>query len=137
MDIKIENLPALHFLWLVPALLIVFAYGFWRKRQALQRFASTNLLAGLLPDVSSGRQKAKALLVLFAVGALVLALVDPRWGVHYEELHHRGIDTIFVLDVSRSMLARDVSPSRLERAKQYVRDAVEVLRGDRVGLLKK
>jgi len=65
----------------------------------------------------------------------VFALLDPRWGVRYEQVQRRGIDILFIVDVSRSMLAEDVKPNRLGRAKQYINDIVEELGGDRVGLI--
>jgi Ca-activated chloride channel family protein len=67
--------------------------------------------------------------------ALSLALMDPRWGMQVEQVQRHGMDTIFVIDVSRSMLAEDATPSRLERAKQFATDASEALEGDRVGLV--
>jgi Ca-activated chloride channel family protein len=67
--------------------------------------------------------------------ALSLALMDPRWGMQVEQVQRRGMDAIFVIDVSRSMLAGDATPSRLERAKQFAIDASEALEGDRVGLV--
>lgn len=135
MDVRFNNLAYLHLLWAVPLLFVVVLYGFRRKHRALNRFASSNLVAGLIPQVSFARQWVKALLLLAAMVALVLGLIDPRWGVTYEEVPRRGIDIMFVLDVSRSMLAEDIRPNRLERAKQAINDVLEVLGGDRVGLV--
>jgi Ca-activated chloride channel family protein len=75
------------------------------------------------------------MLLLTSLIAIVAALLDPRWGTRYEEVHRRGTDILFVVDVSRSMLAEDCKPNRLERAKQYIGDVVEQLAGDRVGLI--
>jgi Ca-activated chloride channel family protein len=101
----------------------------------MQSFATANLLGHLLGEVSFTRQWLRWGMVLAAMVAIVLAAVGPRWGVTYEDVPRRGIDIIFVLDVSRSMLAEDIKPNRLERAKQAISDVLSVLGGDRVGLV--
>ena len=125
----------LHLLWLVPAMGAVYLWGFAKKRQGLERFVTLNLLQTLIPAVSVARQRGKALLVVIATGVVVVALSGPRWGTHFEEVERRGIDVMFVLDVSNSMLAEDLAPNRLERAKLDIKDLLETLPGDRVGLI--
>ncbi len=135
MDVHFNNLRYLHLLWGVVALLLVVIYGFARRRQAMERFASPALLGHLASGLSRSRRWFKAVLLLTAGAAIVLGLTDPRYGEYFEELPRRGMDVVFVLDVSRSMLARDIAPTRLERAKQYIRDVLEVMGSDRVGLV--
>lgn len=135
MTLRFDNLTYLHLLWLVPVLLGVVWYGYHRKQRALREFATSNLLDHLLPQVSFARQWVRWLLVLAAMVALVLAVIGPRWGVTYEDLPRRGIDIMFVLDVSRSMLAEDIKPNRLDRARLAIGDVLQVLGGDRVGLV--
>lgn len=135
MTLRFDNLVYLHLLWAVPVLLGVVWYGQQRKQRALRQFATDNLLAQLLPQVSYGRQWLRSALALAAVVGVVLAATGPRWGVTYEEVPRRGVDIMFVLDVSRSMLAEDIKPNRLERAKQAIGDVLHVLGGDRVGLV--
>ncbi len=135
MDIQFDNELAIHVFWAVPGLLAVFMYGFYRRRMALGVFATGNLISRLVAGVSLARRRIKAGLMLLALASLITAMTGPRWGVHFEDVQRRGIDIIFCLDVSRSMLAEDVAPNRLERAKQYIRDVVERLAGDRVGLV--
>ncbi len=134
-DFSLDHPGILHLLWVVPALGAVYLWGFASKRRALERFATVNLLNTLIPAVSLGRQKFKAVLALVATMLLIVALSGPRWGTHYEDVPQHGIDIVFVLDVSNSMLAEDVVPSRLERAKLDTKDLLEVLPGDRVGLV--
>lgn len=124
-----------HGLWLVLALAGLVVWAMARRRRALERFAAAHLLPDLTPDASVARPRVKAGLMLASLALLSLAMTDPRWGVYYEEVRRRGLDVVFVLDVSRSMLAEDVTPNRLDRAKQYIRDALEVAQGDRVGLV--
>ncbi len=125
----------LHLLWTVPVLALLYVYGFARKRAALARFASLNLIGQLVPQVSTARQKAKAALTLAAATLLALALAGPRWGSTYEEVQQKGVDIVIALDVSRSMLAEDIAPNRLERAKLAISDLLDELEGDRVGLI--
>lgn len=74
-------------------------------------------------------------MLVTALALLVIGLLDPRWGVRYERVSQRNIDVMFVLDTSRSMLANDLSPSRLDRARQYIDDVLEAAAGDRMGLV--
>jgi Ca-activated chloride channel family protein len=135
MELRFNHLEALHWLWLVAALVAVMAAGFALRRRDLRRFASAPVLARLLPRTSFGRQYAGAVLTGLALIALVAALIDPRWGVTYRQVQQRGIDLVVILDVSRSMLAEDARPNRLARARQYIGDLVGRLGGDRVALI--
>lgn len=126
------------FLWLlalVPAALLFFFWALRQRRQALQRFAEARLLPALAPDLDERRHRWRAAMLLVALTLLVVALAGPKWGFHWEEVHREGIDIIVALDTSRSMLAEDVKPNRLERAKLAVQDLVKQLRGDRIGLV--
>jgi Ca-activated chloride channel family protein len=127
-----------HLLWLLPALLALYIYAFTRKRQALAEFVDVVLTPRLVPTLSRTRQWCKALCLLGAVGCLVLALMQPQWGQEWQEVQRQGRDLMLVLDVSRSMLAEDVVPSRLARAKNDMKDLVQVLQkegGHRLGLV--
>jgi len=122
-------------IWLVAALAAVLVMGLRRRRQLLAAIAQSGLLARLSPNLDLSRAWIRAGLVLAASLALVGAIMDPRWGMQVEQVQRRGLDVIFAIDVSRSMLAGDASPSRLERARQFALDASEALQGDRVGLV--
>lgn len=135
MDVRFNNLPYLHLIWIVAVLAVLIVYARSQRRRALARFADATVLGTLTRAWSPGRQTAKAVLVILALAALVLGIIDPRWGVYYEDIPRHGNDIIFVLDVSRSMLAEDLPPNRLERAKQYIGDVLDVVVGDRVGLV--
>jgi Ca-activated chloride channel family protein len=124
-----------HLLWAAAALAGVIAYGFYRKRQALARFATANLLGALMPQVSFARQKLKAAVFVVAFAFVVIAVADPRWGRDVVDVQRRGIDLIICLDVSRSMLAEDIAPNRLDRAKLEIGEMLREMRADRVGLI--
>lgn len=130
-----DDLRYLHLLWVVLALIGLYVYGFARKRKAMLVFASANLLSSLSPRVSPIRQKIKASYVVLALGFIVAALIGPRWGEEFREFRRKGIDIMVCLDVSRSMLAEDIHPNRLDRAKADIRELLSILPGDRIGLI--
>ncbi len=133
--IKINNYMMLHLLWLIPLMVVFFVYA-WRKRgKALQVFIDAGLLSSLTVSNSSARRKIKMVLILLAMFFMIIALTRPAWNIKPQTIHRRGRDVVFVLDVSRSMLADDLRPNRLERAKMSILDCVEKLQGDRVGLV--
>lgn len=102
---------------------------------ALKKFASGHLLDKLTESVSPGRRKLKRALFLLAVFSLFVALARPQVGFRWEEVKRKGIDIMLALDTSKSMLARDVVPDRLERSKLGITDFIGKLGGDRVGLI--
>jgi Ca-activated chloride channel family protein len=128
-------LEYLYLLWILPAMVLLAVYSFRKKDQLLRLFADTELWGRLMPDVHRRRQTLKFLLLLAAVGLLLTAFLRPRWGFHWEEIKRKGVDIIVAIDVSESMLAEDIQPNRLERAKREITDLVGMLRGDRVGLI--
>ena len=106
-----------------------------RHRAALAEFASNHLLARLTASFSPGRRRIKRALFLAAVAFIFAALARPQFGYHWEEVKQRGIDILFAVDTSKSMLTQDVTPDRLTRAKLAITDLVQKLEGDRVGLI--
>jgi len=135
MDMILGQPENTQLLWIVAGVCGVLVVGAVIRRQALARFATANLFGALLPHRGRLRVVAHPLLVVAGLGALTVALVDPRWGRAWREVPQKGIEMIFLLDVSRSMLAQDTKPNRLERAKQQIRDMLDQAGGDRVGLV--
>jgi Ca-activated chloride channel homolog len=119
-----------YLLALLPVLLALYAYGFWRRRRTLLAFVEQPLADRLLPRVQRARRWLKALCVVGAVSFLVVALMQPQWGQTEEEVPRRGRDLVIMLDLSLSMLAEDVQPNRLEHAKRLVRALVDQVRGE-------
>ena len=105
------------------------------RRRAVLRFATARLRSQILPSGTSSRHWMSAMLITASMSLLCLALLDIRWGKTWREVPQKGIEVMFVLDVSRSMLAEDTAPNRLSRAKQLIKDMVDEMAGDRVGLL--
>jgi len=106
-----------------------------RQRAALATFASQHLVERLTQSVSSGRRMLKRVLVIAGIASLFLALARPQAGFRWVEAKRKGLDILFAVDTSKSMLAQDVKPNRLTRAKLAVSDLVDKLNGDGVGLI--
>ncbi|MBM3891104.1 MAG: VWA domain-containing protein [Verrucomicrobia bacterium] len=132
---KFGTLIALHALWLVPLLVAFFWLARRQRRLALERFAAPHLWPVMAPAWNSRLGVWRAALLTVVVALSLVALGHPRWGFHWQEVRRRGIDIFVALDVSKSMLAQDVRPNRLEQAKLAVRDLLKEAIGDRVGLI--
>ena len=128
-------------LWLLAGLAAC-AFLFWsyrqfqiQQRKTLVRFASMRLVDKLTASVSPARRKAKQVLFILGVFCLFVALARPQAGYEWQETHRKGLELLFAVDTSKSMLAQDVKPDRLTRAKLAVHDLIDKLDGDGVGLL--
>ncbi|MCK5072264.1 MAG: VWA domain-containing protein [Bacteriovoracaceae bacterium] len=132
---KFGNLQYLWFLWFIPGIIVFYFWAFKRKQKLLERFVSNELKERLLFGFSPGRQKLKAFFIIVAMLFAIISLIRPQWGFHWEEVKRKGVDIMVALDVSRSMLAGDVSPNRLERAKREIIDLMNIMQGDRLGLI--
>ncbi len=113
-------------------------FMFWtlaRKKHLLARFGDIPLIMKNAPYISFARQGTKAVLLILAMVLLCLTIARLQFGTHLEKVKREGLDIVIALDVSNSMLAQDIKPSRLERAKQEIRGIIERLSGDRIGLV--
>ena len=126
------------YFWLLaalPALVLIYVlWAAWRRR-ARKRFALAENFNRLSTDRSDSKPIFHLVLVLLALGALIVALVNPRVCSQLEEVKREGIDIVFALDVSKSMLVEDVSPDRLERARQFISRTIDQLAADRIGIV--
>jgi Ca-activated chloride channel family protein len=120
---------------LVPVLGAFLWYAFRLRQRAVGRFGEVELMRRLSESVSSRGRLAKTALLLITVLLLVTALARPQFGTRVETVSREGQDLIVALDVSASMLAEDIAPNRLEKAKHAVRSLLDLLEGDRVGLV--
>ena len=106
-----------------------------RRRRALAQLVDPALLGVLAPAWNPARAQSRLMLRVLALALLVVALARPQWGFHWEDVRRQGLDLLVVLDTSRSMMASDIKPTRLQQAKWGIRDLLRHLRGDRVGLV--
>lgn len=125
----------LHGLWAAPAALLALWWAVSRAKRAAAVLAGAEMAPGLTRTVAIGRRVTRGVLAALALAAVAVALARPQHDPEPVTVERRGREVVFLIDVSRSMLARDLAPSRLERAKIWVRDLVEQLEGDRVGLV--
>lgn len=119
----------------VPLAIGLFVWAAWRRREALRRFGNEPIVSRLIAAVSARRRRWKAAAVVGSVLLLALALAGPRYGTKLREMKREGVDLVIALDVSASMLAEDVAPNRLSRAKNEIKKLLDDLKGDRVGLV--
>ena len=122
-------------LLVVPAIVMLFLLlQIWR-RSAQKKFADSNLLKRLSPNQSLFKGALKVLVLCAAFSCLSLALVNPKIGTKLETVRSQGVDIVFAVDVSKSMLAEDIAPNRLEKSKQLVREIINSLASDRIGII--
>src|SRR5437660_7688815 len=132
------NFGAPIWLWalaILPLLVLLYARAERRGATKLSKFVSPRLLPQLAGNVDRMRRAIGFAFVLLALALAIIALAKPRWGYTYEDVKRRGLDLLFAVDTSRSMLSNDVAPNRLERVKLAAQDLITELQGDRAGLI--
>ncbi|MGA2298293.1 MAG: VWA domain-containing protein [FCB group bacterium] len=133
--LRLENPEYLYLLFFVPVLIGIYILMRFRRKAILKKYGEINLINRLFPDVSNYKPIVKLSLILFTFSLLVIGIANPQLGTKLEESKREGVDVIIALDVSNSMNADDVKPSRLERAKQFVSTMVDKLQNDRIGII--
>lgn len=132
---KFDHPHILFFLWGLVPLAGVLVYGIFRHKKILARYAEASMFDHILPGFSHGPKWVKAVLAVLATGFAVVALAGPLAGYRWEKTTQKGVDIMIALDCSRSMLAQDVSPTRLTRAKREIIDLTRLMHSDRAGLV--
>lgn len=124
-----------YLLLLLPAMILLFVLSIRARRRRLEKFGRRETLKGLIPDSSPVRIRNKFILFLLAISLLIIGLARPQFGSKLRETTAEGIEIIFAVDVSNSMLAQDFEPNRLERTKYAITRLLETIENDRVGLV--
>ena len=119
----------------VPVLLLLYLGYRWYQRNTLKKFAVLKAQRRLLSDWSKRKSLIRICVILLAFAMLAAALPNPQWGFRKEKVESKSADIFVALDISNSMLAQDIPPSRLERAKKFAMDLVDELKGERIGLI--
>lgn len=132
---KFANPEFLYLLIVLPLLLAVYIYSNYRRLKNLKEYGDTELLKNLMPDVSSYRPSIKFWLSMFAIAFLIVVLARPQFGSKKETVTRQGIETVIALDISNSMLAEDIAPNRLEKAKNIISKLIDKFENDKVGLI--
>ena len=132
---RFANPEYLNLLYLLPVLVALFWYLGRNRKKLLQNFADIELHKTLFPTDSNLKRWTKFVLILVALTCLVFAAANPQVGTKMQEVKQTGIDVFILLDVSNSMMAEDIKPNRLEKAKYQISNLINKLRGDRIGLI--
>lgn len=132
---ELEEKGYLYFLIALPVLAMLFLYVQYWKRKKQREFGDLDLIKKLSPEKSVFKPALKLGIILLALACLIIGLVNPKMGTKIETVKRQGIDIIFAIDVSKSMLAEDVAPSRLEKSKQLVSQIINNLGSDRIGIV--
>lgn len=133
--IRFEHTEFFYLFFLLPVFVLVFLLARYLRTRALKSFGRQEVISRMMPMVSVRRAWIKFSLLMVAVSVLILAAVNPMIGSRLEEARIEGVDIMIALDVSRSMLAEDIKPNRLERAKLSVSRLIDRLEGDRIGVV--
>ena len=133
---NLGNDRALWLLFVVPVVLLpAYIWCFWQKAKSLRILACNEMLKKINVSVSLKKQIFKALLLIAGFISIVIALTEPKWNPQAQRIKRQGRDVCILLDTSRSMLAEDIKPNRLERSKIAIRDLMETLGGDRIAIV--
>ena len=131
---RFEDPTYLYLLILLPILIAIRMYGLRKRKKQLAKFGDPVLLKRLMPDVSVARREVKFWLMLTAIALLIVMLARPQMGTKINQKQRQGIEVIIALDISNSMKAEDVTPSRLDKSKMLVENLVDNFTNDKVGL---
>lgn len=126
------------YLWALAALPVLVGFVWWmsaRRQASVLRIGDPALIERLSASVNRGARLRRAVLWFVGAGLVIAALARPQWGSDVEVVEHRGVQVMVALDISRSMLAQDVKPSRLDRAKLEISDLMSRLTGDEIGIV--
>ncbi|HAH23025.1 MAG TPA: hypothetical protein DCL77_04560 [Prolixibacteraceae bacterium] len=132
---RFANPEYLYALLLIPALMIFYWYSRSQRRKALAKFGQKEILSVLMPNASSARPAIKFIVLLLALASAIIAIARPQFGSQLKTVKREGIELIIALDVSNSMLAEDIQPSRLEASKRAISQLVDKLSDDKIGLI--
>jgi Ca-activated chloride channel family protein len=132
---RFANPDFLYLLLLLPVMVILWILNGIRKKRALNRLGETELVNRLLPELSGIRPALKFFLQFLVIAAVIIIIARPQFGSKLEEVKKQGVEVIIALDVSNSMLAQDIQPDRLTRAKQALTRLIDNLDNDKIGLI--
>jgi Ca-activated chloride channel family protein len=133
--LRYENIEYLNLLYgLIPMVLLMVYYRNW-KSKALDYFGKQLSKHGLITTFSKGRENTKFAILILCITSLIIGISNPQIGTKMEEVKREGVDLMIALDLSNSMLAEDIKPNRLERARQAISRLIDKLEGDRIGLI--
>lgn len=132
---RFENPTYLLLLIVLPVLAVIFIWSNIKRKRNLKAYGDPELLSAMMPDVSPVRYNLKFWLTFAALFFLIIVAARPQFGTKMETVKRQGIETVIALDISNSMLAQDVAPSRLEKSKKIISKLVDEMQDDKIGLI--
>ncbi|MBU2062115.1 MAG: VWA domain-containing protein [Bacteroidetes bacterium] len=132
---ELDESKYLYLLFLLPVVVALFLFNLYWKRKKQREFGDLELVKKLSPESSTFKPILKLVVIVLAFLGLIFGLVNPKIGTKMETVKREGIDIVFAMDVSKSMLAEDIAPSRLEKSKQIVSQIINQLGNDRIGIV--
>lgn len=132
---ELDEIEYLYLLFILPFVVVLFLYTSYWKRKKKKEFGDLEMVKKLSPESSVFKPVLKLVVILLALAGMIFGLVNPKIGTKMETVKREGIDIVFAMDVSKSMLAEDVAPSRLEKSKQIVSQIINQLGSDRIGIV--
>lgn len=132
---RFEHGEFLYALAIIPILILFFVWMRYDRKKALRRFGDEGLMAYLMPKLSGYKHTVKFILLMLAVTLLIIGWANPQWGIKKEKVKRKSVDVFIALDISKSMMAQDISPSRLDRAKRFTQSLIQELKGERIGTI--
>ena len=132
---KLEEPIYFYGLAIIPVMIVIYLLVLWWKKRTQSKFSNPELLQKIAPNISVFKSTLKLVVLLLGFSFLILSLVNPKMGSKLKTVKREGVDVVFALDVSKSMLAEDIAPNRLEKAKQIISKIIDKLGSDRVGII--
>lgn len=132
---QIDEKIYLYFLAVIPLIVLLFLFNLYWKRKKQREFGDVELVKKLSPEKSVFKSVLKVSVLLLGLASLIIALANPKIGTKMETVKREGIDIVFAIDVSKSMLAEDMAPNRLDKTKQIVSQIINQLGSDRIGMV--
>ena len=132
---ELDEKKYLYLLLILPILVVIFLYNLYWKRKKQREFGDIELVKQLTPEKSVFKSVLKFVILILAFTCLIIALVNPKIGTKTETVKREGIDIVFAVDVSKSMLCEDIAPSRLDKSKQIISQVIKELGNDRIGVV--
>lgn len=133
--IQLDEKIYFYLLFILPVMIVLFLFVAVWKKKTQQKFADAPLLKKLTPNRSFYKGTLKLILFLLGLSGLIIGLVNPKIGTKLETVKREGVDIVFAVDVSKSMLAEDIAPNRIEKAKRLVSEIINQLASDRIGII--
>ncbi|MFH6970167.1 VWA domain-containing protein [Flavobacterium petrolei] len=132
---ELDEKKYLYLLFILPLVVLVFLFNLYWKRKKQREFGDLEMVKKLSPESSVFKPVLKISVLILALLGLILGLVNPKIGTKMETVKREGIDIVFAVDVSKSMLSEDVAPNRLDKSKQIVSQIINQLGSDRIGIV--